>query len=338
MAYDLHPQYLSTKLALEMTDLQKIGVQHHHAHIASCMAENGLNGKVIGVAFDGTGYGTDGKIWGGEFLMADFAGFERRAHFRYIPLAGGDARRSRTVAAGAELPARYVRCASSTPRSARCSAASPPKKIATVRTMIERRINTVETSAAAACSMPSPPSLACATRSTSKRRPPSSSKPALCPESSNLIRLKFHLAIPGRSTSVRPSSKSCAMSRPRKPAGSICRRISQHHRGYHRRSLHAPALDGRNRSRVPQRRHIPECLSARARRRRPARPGFEVFLHAKVPPNDGGISLGQAVIANRALQMLMALHNCGNCSCKLLHLREIVIHDIRIVRIAIRKC
>ena len=91
VAYDLHPMYLSTKLALEMPGVEKIGVQHHHAHVASCMAENGITGKVIGVAFDGTGFGTDGKIWGGEFLVADFTGFERRAHFRYIPLAGGDA-------------------------------------------------------------------------------------------------------------------------------------------------------------------------------------------------------------------------------------------------------
>jgi len=79
VAYDLHPQYLSTKLALEMADVQQIGVQHHHAHIASCMAENGIADKVIGVALDGTGFGTDGKIWGGEFLVADFSGFERRA-------------------------------------------------------------------------------------------------------------------------------------------------------------------------------------------------------------------------------------------------------------------
>ena len=89
VAHDLHPLYLSTKLALEMPGLEKIAVQHHHAHIASCMAENGVSGKVIGVAFDGTGFGTDGKIWGGEFLIADFAGFERRAHFRYVRLACG---------------------------------------------------------------------------------------------------------------------------------------------------------------------------------------------------------------------------------------------------------
>ena len=91
VAYDLHPNYMSSRFALKLPLERKIGVQHHHAHIASCMAENHLRGKVIGVAFDGTGYGTDGKIWGGEFLVADFAGFERRAHLRYVPMAGGDA-------------------------------------------------------------------------------------------------------------------------------------------------------------------------------------------------------------------------------------------------------
>ena len=91
VAYDLHPGYWSTRLALSSSIEQKFGVQHHHAHIASCMAENHLSGQVIGVAFDGTGFGTDGKIWGGEFLVADFASFTRRAHLRYVPLPGGDA-------------------------------------------------------------------------------------------------------------------------------------------------------------------------------------------------------------------------------------------------------
>ena len=66
-------------------------VQHHHAHIVSCMVENGVNEQVIGVAFDGTGYGSDGYIWGGEFLLADYKGFERLGHLEYMPLPGGDA-------------------------------------------------------------------------------------------------------------------------------------------------------------------------------------------------------------------------------------------------------
>ena len=91
VAYDLHPHYMSSRFALGLDFERKIGVQHHHAHIASCMAENHLSGKVIGVAFDGTGFGTDGQVWGGEFLVADLAGFERYAHLRYVPMPGGDA-------------------------------------------------------------------------------------------------------------------------------------------------------------------------------------------------------------------------------------------------------
>ena len=91
IAYDLHPNYFSTRWALSQSDMPQIGVQHHHAHIASCMAENHLDGRVIGIALDGTGYGTDGRIWGGEVLLAGYAGFERAAHLAYVPLPGGEA-------------------------------------------------------------------------------------------------------------------------------------------------------------------------------------------------------------------------------------------------------
>ena len=91
IAHDLHPNYLSTRYALARPEAVKIGVQHHHAHVASAMAENALCGPVIGVAYDGTGYGPDGAAWGGELLVADYARFERVATFRPIPLAGGDA-------------------------------------------------------------------------------------------------------------------------------------------------------------------------------------------------------------------------------------------------------
>jgi len=91
IAYDLHPDYLSTRYALTRTEPLKIGVQHHHAHVASAMAEHALPGPVIGVAWDGTGYGTDGTAWGGEILLAHYNSFERVATLRPIPLAGGDA-------------------------------------------------------------------------------------------------------------------------------------------------------------------------------------------------------------------------------------------------------
>jgi hydrogenase maturation protein HypF len=94
VAHDLHPEYLSTKYALDLADdedLDLVGVQHHHAHIASCLADNGERGPVIGVAFDGTGYGPDGTIWGGEFLLADLAGYERGGHLAPVPMPGGAA-------------------------------------------------------------------------------------------------------------------------------------------------------------------------------------------------------------------------------------------------------
>ncbi len=93
LACDLHPDYLSTRYALEQqqTGMDLIQVQHHHAHIVSCMAENRIEGKLIGLAFDGTGYGADGAIWGGEFLIADEIGFDRAGHLSYIPLPGGAA-------------------------------------------------------------------------------------------------------------------------------------------------------------------------------------------------------------------------------------------------------
>ena len=93
VAYDLHPDYLATRYALELAEaqgLRRVPVQHHHAHVVSCMAENGVDAEVIGVALDGTGYGTDGHIWGGEFLLADCRRFRRLGHLKYVPLPGGD--------------------------------------------------------------------------------------------------------------------------------------------------------------------------------------------------------------------------------------------------------
>ncbi len=147
VAYDLHPQYMSTQFAQRLALEPKIGVQHHHAHITSCMAENHLSGKVIGVAFDGTGYGTDGKIWGGEFLVADFTGFERRAHLRYVSLPGGDA----AVRQPWRMALSYLRDTfgddtSSSALNLACISQVPKANIAFVDSMLARRLNCVDTS------------------------------------------------------------------------------------------------------------------------------------------------------------------------------------------------
>ncbi|MEO3887856.1 carbamoyltransferase HypF [Nonomuraea sp. B5E05] len=90
-AHDLHPDYPSTRYALSLPDAEPVPVQHHHAHIASCLADNGEHGRVIGVAFDGLGYGADGTLWGGEFLLADLVSFERAGHLAPVPMPGGQA-------------------------------------------------------------------------------------------------------------------------------------------------------------------------------------------------------------------------------------------------------
>ena len=94
IAYDLHPEYLATKYALKYAaekGLKAIAVPHHHAHVVSCLVEHEFREPVIGVAFDGVGYGTDGNLWGGEFIVGDWGSFERVAHLEYVPMPGGAA-------------------------------------------------------------------------------------------------------------------------------------------------------------------------------------------------------------------------------------------------------
>jgi hydrogenase maturation protein HypF len=146
VAHDLHPGYLSTQFALRMDGVRRFGVQHHHAHIASCMAENGLDGRVIGIAWDGTGFGTDGTIWGGEFLAADLAGFERFARLRPVLLAGGDS--------GVREPWRVARSYlldafdGAIPPGAVWEQMAPPERVRIVDTLLRRGVHTIPTSSA----------------------------------------------------------------------------------------------------------------------------------------------------------------------------------------------
>jgi hydrogenase maturation protein HypF len=143
VAHDLHPDYLTTRYAVSRDHSRCIAVQHHHAHIAACMADNHLtNRKVIGLSFDGTGYGLDGKIWGGEILIASYDEFERAAHLQYLPLPGGDAatRNPWRIAVG------YAEALGLDLAGMPFLATVAPRSVQIVRTAVQKNLNVVETS------------------------------------------------------------------------------------------------------------------------------------------------------------------------------------------------
>ena len=143
VAHDLHPDYLSTKYAQELPGVELVGVQHHHAHIASCLADNGETGPVIGVAFDGTGYGPDGTIWGGEFLLADLADYERAGHLAPVPMPGGAA----AIRQPWRMTASYLAAAGQAPDGLEVHRRNEQSWTAVVR-MAQRGINAPATSSA----------------------------------------------------------------------------------------------------------------------------------------------------------------------------------------------
>ncbi len=141
IAHDLHPDYASTRYALTRS-LPRVAVQHHHAHVASCMAEHGLDEPVIGVSWDGTGYGTDGAVWGGEFLVSDYRGFRRAAHLRYVGMPGGE----RAIKEPWRMALAHVADANADSHTLEQRIAAPTLRI--VRAMLERRVNLPMTSSA----------------------------------------------------------------------------------------------------------------------------------------------------------------------------------------------
>ncbi len=148
VAYDLHPEYLSTKYARERygadTSVALVAVQHHHAHIAACLADNGRTGPAVGVAFDGTGYGADGHIWGGEFLLAGLEGYRRAGHLREFPLPGGAAAIRRPLRTALAL----VVIAGLDPAAFPALAEMEGPEAAAVRLQVERGLNAPLTSSA----------------------------------------------------------------------------------------------------------------------------------------------------------------------------------------------
>ncbi len=285
VAYDLHPGYLSTKFALAVPDLPKIGVQHHHAHIAACMAENGLTGQVIGVAFDGTGYGLDGAIWGGEFLVAGYAGFARRAHLRYVPLAGGDA----AVREPWRSAVAYLGPGASIP-------GVPEARVRTVRSMIETVTNTVSTSSCGRL-FDAVAAIAGVRREVNFEGQAAIELEAIADPACTG---RYPFEISGEELDFRPMIESIV--RGHEPPPVIAARF--HH------TLAAAIHEMCVRLRTDTALHR-VCLSGGTFQnmlllgltvRALEDSGFEVFLHRSVPPNDGGLALGQAAVAAARMQ------------------------------------
>lgn len=281
VAHDLHPDYASTRRA-SGTALPRIAVQHHHAHVAACMAEHGRTGPVIGVAFDGTGCGPAGELWGGEILVATLGSFERVAHLRPLPLPGGEAaiREPWRLAAAALI-----------------DAGEPldilgidTHRLALIESMVLRGLNTPRATSAgrwfdavaALCGL----------------------REAITFEAQAAMELEaiavdvpdaYPFVFDGEEIDLRPMLRAIvAHIREGVPAAVIAGRF---HETLARavaaaagslRALQTVALSGG----CFQNRRLTERTKALLERS-----GFEVLIHRKVPPNDGGIALGQAAVA-----------------------------------------
>lgn len=290
-AHDLHPDYITSRYAAT-AGLPLIGVQHHHAHIASCLADNGVTGPVIGVAFDGAGYGTDGAIWGGEFLIADLQDFQRVAHLEYLPLPGGEAairRPARTALA-------YLLALLDKVPALPFLKKIPATEQRVLRRMIERRVNTPLTSSCGRLFDAVAALIGLRGEATYEAQAAIELEMVSCTNAGeNAI---YPFVLDGENVRVGPLlAQIVADVQAGIPAGVIGRRF--HHTLAEmvrtvcmlvrkREGLTAVALSGgcwQNRL----------LLSATVSRLRAS--GFTVYTHRQAPANDGGISLGQAVVA-----------------------------------------
>ena len=298
-AYDLHPGYLSSRFALEESGLRPVGVQHHHAHIASCMADNGVQGRVIGVAFDGTGYGTDGQIWGGEFLVCDFRSFERRAHLGYVPLPGGDAAvRQPWRMALAYLLATFGAEATSLPLP--IFRQISPKKIAGVSTMIARGFQTVQTSSCGRL-FDAVASIIGLRHEVTYEGQAAIELETAAANVQDAYSYQFTADNPFQ-VDMRPTIEAIVHDLGRRTATGVI--SARFHRTLAQMIVDAcqriREFDGLNRvclsgGSFQNLRLLDHSVSGLRET------GFQVFFHHRVPTNYGGLSLGQAVIANEVL-------------------------------------
>ncbi len=295
VAHDLHPDYASTRYALSRNGTTPVAVQHHHAHLASCMAEHGLEGDVIGVTFDGSGFGTDGAIWGGEFLVGGYANFRRMAHLRYVAMPGAEkAVREPWRMAIAHLLDAQTNCAVLESRIAISTRT-------TIVRMIQRRLNSPVTSSvgrlfdAAAC-------LAGVRDTVSHEGQAAMELEWLAAGFEGEGEYPFELHPTGE-IDTRPVIAALAKDTDAGvPAAVIGRRFhSTMSRVIFLTCSWLRKTTGHNRV-VLSGGVFMNALLVVETVRRLSDVGFIVYCHRTVPPNDGGLSLGQLAVAAARIQ------------------------------------
>jgi hydrogenase maturation protein HypF len=300
VAHDLHPEYLSTKFALSLpASVLKIGVQHHHAHIAGCMVDNELNGDVIGVAFDGLGYGEDGRLWGGEFFVADYARARRIAHLSYVPMPGG----AQAIREPWRMAAVYLDRAFGDevrPHGLSFAHRLNRRVWTTLKQMAARGINSPETSSVGR--------LFDAVASLVGLRDAVNYEGQAAIELEAIAVCEDGLGYEFEFDEIRGTIEAAPVIRQIVadlllgiPAGVISARF---HLGIGRmiESVACHVREKLQLNRVALSGGVfQNALLVEKTRRLLSQSGFEVFTHRRVPPGDGGIALGQAAVANARL-------------------------------------
>lgn len=309
VVHDLHPGYLSTEWAKRWArerGVEVMAVQHHHAHVAGCMAEHGLAGAAIGLALDGTGYGTDGKIWGGEVLISRLDGFERFAHLEYVPMPGGDA----AVREPWRMALGHLRTAGIDFGSAETMQllGAQEKEVRVLRQMIERGVNSPLTSSCGRLFD------AAAAVLLGRRQVDYEAEAAIELEGVAVDEPDddpgYAMEFVGGDWDARVPVRICAGPLWRELLKDLSNGVSKariagrFHAGVAAGFVRAAVL-ARGATGLGQVALSGGCMHnrrlARLLRMKLAAQGFEVYRHAHVSPGDGGLSYGQAAVAAATL-------------------------------------
>lgn len=307
IAHDLHPDYLSTKWAMSQPGIEKVAVQHHHAHVASCMAEHGIVEPVIGVACDGIGLGTDGAIWGCEFMVATYSDFERKAHLAYVPMPGGDAATKEPW----RMAATYLYLALGdgfVERPIPFCRRLDRRAWRFIKQMIDRKVNTPPTSSCGRL-FDAVSSLLGLRDRVSFEGQAAMELEQLASEEGGLGRYGFEFICSGgvKQISVLPMFEQIVDELMRGvPEPIIARKFHNTVADFMVEACRFIAEETGLRKVVLSGGTFQNVLLLRLLLSRLHELGLEVFCHNRVPPNDGGIALGQAMVANARL----GEHNC----------------------------